>query len=192
VKHDNNEIAGSIMSDGTKTMTRDEMMTRVARWKDQKPNGQMFVDTRLPEYERDLYSIIGQGVSEDPDNPVAITDVEGFHMAYIGCEPGKGASLHSHPTVEVFIPVTGKWSIYWNEGEAGEEVILEPMDCVSVPPGVMRGFYNAGTEHALMIGIVGGTDATKVEWPAEILDRARATGLRLDADGNILEASAAE
>ena len=66
------------------------------------------------------------------------------------------------------------------------------MDCVSVPPGVMRGFYNAGTEHALMIGIVGGTDATKVEWPAEILDRARATGLRLDADGNILEASAAE
>lgn len=180
------------MSDGTKVMTCDEMMTRVARWKDQKPNGQMFVDTRLPEYERDLYSIIGQGVSEDPDNPVAITDVEGFHMAYIGCEPSKGASLHSHPTVEVFIPVTGKWTIYWNEGDAREEVVLEPMDCVSVPPGVMRGFYNAADEHALMIGIVGGTEATKVAWPTEILDRARATGLRLDEDGNILEASAAE
>jgi mannose-6-phosphate isomerase-like protein (cupin superfamily) len=178
------------VSDDIKILSRDDMMKRVALWKDQKPNPQMFVDTRLPEYERDLYSIIGEGVSEDPDNPVAITDVEGFHMAYIGCEPGKGASLHSHPTVEVFIPLTGVWSIYWNEVDTREEVILGPMDCVSVPPKVMRGFYNAGNEHALMIGIVGGTEATRVDWPEEILDRARATGLKLDVDGNIIQAAA--
>jgi mannose-6-phosphate isomerase-like protein (cupin superfamily) len=180
------------MTDETRTMTRDEMMARVAYWKDQKPNPQMFVDTRLPEYERDLYSIIGEGVSEDPENPVAITDVEGFHIAYIGSEPGKGASYHSHPTVEVFIPLTGKWAIYWNQGDDREEVILGPMDCISVPAGVMRGFYNAGDEHALMIGIVGGTEASRVDWPDDILDRARATGLKLDSDGNIIESAAAE
>ena len=51
------------MSDDIKILSRDDMMKRVALWKDQKPNPQMFVDTRLPEYERDLYSIIGEGVS---------------------------------------------------------------------------------------------------------------------------------
>ena len=160
-------------------MSRDEMMKRVAYWKDQKPNPNMFVDTRIPEYERELYSIIGSGVSEDADNPVA-------------AEPGKGAPFHSHPTVEVFIPLTGTWSVYWNEGEDREEGILGPMDCISVPPKVMRGFRNEGDAHALMIGIVGGDEATKVDWPEDILEQARATGLSLDADGNIVEIAAAE
>lgn len=179
------------MSD-SEIMSRDDMMKRVAYWKDQKPNPNMFVDTRIPEYARDLYSIIGSGVSEDAENPVAITDVEGFHIAYIGAEPGKGAPFHSHPTVEVFIPLTGTWSVYWNEGEDREEVILGPMDCISVPPKVMRGFRNEGNAHGLMIGIVGGDEATKVGWPKNILEQARATGLTLDAEGNIVEVAAAE
>lgn len=176
--------------DDIKTVSRDKMMKRVAYWRDQKPNPHMFVDTRIPEYARDLYSIIGSGVSEDPDNPVAITDVEGFHLAYIGAEPGKGAPFHAHPTVEVFIPLTGKWVVYWNQGKELEEVELGPMDCISVPPNVMRGFRNAGDAHALMIGIVGGHDATKVDWPEDILEQARATGLTLDDDGNIVEVAA--
>ena len=31
----------------------------------------------------------------------------------------KGAALHSHSTVEVFIPLSGTWSIYW--GDEGEQ-----------------------------------------------------------------------
>jgi hypothetical protein len=80
-------VEGKAVSGDIKVMSRADMMTRVALWKDQKPNSQMFVDTRLPEYQRDLYSIIGEGVAEDPRNPVAITDVEGFRLAHIGCEP---------------------------------------------------------------------------------------------------------
>lgn len=176
------------MSD-IKTMNKSEMLERVALWKDMKPNPRMFVDTRLPEHERDLYSIIGPGVSEDPETAPAITDAQDFNMAYIGAEPGKGAALHSHPTVEVFIPVTGSWAIYWNEGDAQEEVVIGPLDCISVPPGVMRGFRNAGDEHAYMIGIVGGADSGHVDWAQSVLDRASATGLKLDADGFIVEAA---
>lgn len=175
---------------GIKVMGKDEMLDRVAFWKDQKPNPQMFVDTRLEEHKRDLYSIIGPGVSEDPETRPAITDSPDFNMAYIGAEPGKGAALHSHPTVEVFIPFTGKWSVYWNEGDAQEEVIIGPMDCISIPPGVMRGFRNVGDEHAYMVGIVGGTDSGKVDWAKEVLERSAATGLRLDEDGNIVEDAA--
>lgn len=176
------------MSD-LKTLNKAEMLQRVALWKDMKPNPQMFVDTRLSEHERDLYSIIGPGVSEDPDTEPAITDAQDFNIAYIGADPGKGAALHSHPTVEVFIPVTGSWVVYWNEGDAQEEVVLGPMDCISVPPGVLRGFRNAGDEHAFMIGIVGGADSGHVEWAQSVLDRASATGLKLDADGFIVEAA---
>ena len=172
-----------------KVMSKANMLQRVGLWKDMKPNPQMFVDTRLPEHERDLYSVIGPGVSEDPETTPAITAAQDFNLAYIGAEPGKGAALHSHPTVEVFIPITGTWAIYWNEGEAQEEVIIGPMDCVSVPPDVLRGFRNDGDAHALMIGIVGGSDSGHVEWAQSVLDRATATGLKLDENGFIVEAA---
>ena len=172
-----------------KVMSKANMLQRVGLWKDMKPNPQMFVDTRLPEHERDLYSVIGPGVSEDPETTPAITAAQDFNLAYIGAEPGKGAALHSHPTVEVFIPITGTWAIYWNEGEAQEEVIIGPMDCVSVPPDVLRGFRNDGDAHALMIGIVGGSDSGNVEWAQSVLDRATATGLKLDENGFIVEAA---
>ena len=172
-----------------KVMNKADMLERVALWRDMKPNPQMFVDTRLPEHERDLYSVIGPGVSEDPDTKPAITDAQDFNMAYIGAEPGKGAALHSHPTVEVFIPITGTWAIYWNEGDAQEEVVLGPLDCVSVPPGVLRGFRNVGDERALMIGIVGGADSGHVDWAQSVLDRASETGLKLDENGFIVEAA---
>ena len=172
-----------------KVIQKSEMLKRVALWTDMKPNSQMFLDTRIPEHERDLYSIIGPGVSEDKETKPAITAAQDFNLAYIGAEPGKGAALHSHPTVEVFIPVTGKWSIYWNEGDEQEEVIISQMDCVSVPPGVLRGFRNVGDEHAYLIGIVGGSDSGHVDWARSVIDRAKDTGLQLDEDGYIIESA---
>ena len=170
-----------------KVIKKSDMLKRVALWSDLKPNSQMFVDTRLPEHERDLYSVIGPGVSEDKETRPAITDALDFNLAYIGAEPGKGAALHSHPTVEVFVPLTGKWSIYWNEGDEQEEVIISQMDCVSVPPGVLRGFRNVGEEHAFLMGIVGGSDSGHVDWAKSVIDRARETGLQLDENGYIIE-----
>ena len=107
-----------------KVIKKSDMLKRVALWSDLKPNSQMFVDTRLQEHERDLYSVIGPGVSEVKETRPAITDAQDFNLAYIGAEPGKGAALHSHPTVEVFVPLTGKWSIYWNEGDDVFKAVL--------------------------------------------------------------------
>lgn len=158
---------------------------RVARFADMKPNPMMFVDTRLPHRARDLFSVIGPGVSEDPSTRPVITGSHGFNIAYVGAEPGCGASLHNHVTVEVFIPVSGDWTIYW--GDDGEnEVKLGPLDCISVPPGVMRGFRNDGEEYAHMVAVVGGDDNGKVEWAQSVLDQAQRTGLRLDEDGNLI------
>ena len=73
---------------------------RVARFSELDPNPMMFVDTRLPEHARDLFSIIGPGVSEDPSTQPSITAGHGFNIAYVGAEPGCGAALPFVPRSE--------------------------------------------------------------------------------------------
>ena len=169
-----------------KHVTMDEMTARTARFEQLSASKQAFVDTRIPEHERVIFNVIGAGVTEDPDLAPAIASAEGFNVTYIGADPGKGAALHSHPTVEVFIPMSGRWAVYW--GDDGEQQIeLGPWDVVSVPVGVLRGFRNIGDSHAHLMAIIGGTDSGKVGWAQSVLDRARETGLELDEAGALVE-----
>jgi len=124
-------------------------------------------------------------LTEDPTLNPAITDARDFNLTLVHAHPEKGAALHAHPTVEVFIPLSGRWAVYW--GDKGEnEVILEQWDTISVPPGVMRGFRNAGTEAGYLLAILGGTDSGKVTWASQVLERAKETGLQLDEHGNLV------
>ncbi len=169
-------------------VTKDEMLARTARFKGLRASKQAFVDTRIPEYERDIFNVIGPGVTEDPELAPAITAAEDFNVTYVGADPGKGAALHSHTTVEVFIAMSGRWAVYW--GDDGEsEIELDPFDVVSVPVGVMRGFRNIGDSHANLMAILGGSSAGKVDWADTVLARAAATGLALDAEGNLVESA---
>ncbi len=165
--------------------TVEEMESFVARFKDQKSSHKAFIDTRIPGHEREIFSIIGNGVQEDPDMRPPIPPQD-FHLAMIRSEPGKGAALHSHLTQEVFMPLTGRWAIFWGpEGE--KEVELGPYDVISVPLHVMRGFRNVGEETAMMLAVVGGHDPGRVGWPDSLKDMARAAGLVIDEDGNLRE-----
>ncbi len=169
-----------------KQVTKDEMLARTARFGSLRASKQAFVDTRLPEHARDIFNVIGAGVTEDPDLAPAITDAQDFNVTYVGAEPGKGAALHSHTTVEVFIAMSGRWAVYW--GDDGEtEIELDAWDVVSVPVGVMRGFRNIGDGHAYLMAILGGTSAGKVDWAETVLARAAGTGLALDSEGNLVE-----
>src|SRR2546427_5736450 len=83
-----------------KQMSREAMLKRVARFKELRPSTQAFVDTRLPEHQRKIFNVIGRGVTEDPGLAPAIPDARDFNLTYVGADPGKGAALHAHPTVE--------------------------------------------------------------------------------------------
>jgi mannose-6-phosphate isomerase-like protein (cupin superfamily) len=169
----------------TRQVGMDEMAQRVARFKDLKPSRKAFVDSLIPGHEREIFNVIGRGVTEDTTLNPAITDARDFNLTLVHAEPGKGAALHAHPTVEVFMALSGRWSVYW--GDAGEhEIVLEPWDTISVPPGVMRGFRNAGAEAGYLMAILGGTEAGHVTWAPEVLERAKETGLGLDAEGNLV------
>lgn len=172
------------MSSGQISST--EMLKRVARFGELKPSSRPFVDSLIPGHERQNFRIIGRGVTEDPSAQPAISGFHDFNLGLNKAAPGKKAALHSHTTVEVFMPLTGEWSITW--GDDGEnEVILGPWDAISVPPGVMRGFQNVGGEDAYLLAILGGSDAGKVTWPEEILEQAKKTGLHLDEKGNLAQ-----
>ncbi len=173
---------------GNKKVSKEEMLKRVARFNDLKSSDQAFVDSKIPGHERDIFNVIGRGVTEDATLSPAITAVQDFNVTYVGASPGKGAALHSHSTVEVFIPLSGKWSIFWGD-EGEQEVILETWDTVSVPTGIMRGFRNVGTEDAHLMAILAGTDAGHVAWAPKVLEQAKESGLKLDEQGNILQDS---
>jgi quercetin dioxygenase-like cupin family protein len=170
--------------------TVEEMQARLARYKDLKASKQAFVDTRIPEYERDIYNVIGRGVTEDANLSASITDARYFSITYVGAEPGKGAALHAHETIEVFIPLTGRWAAYWGE-KGDKEIEIEPFDVISFPPGVYRGFRNVGDGPAMLMAIIGSKETTqdggRVAWAPEILEASHKTGLQVNAAGDLEE-----
>ena len=63
--------------------------------------------------------------------------------------------------------INRKLGSHFGHGRRGE-VMLEPIDVFSVPPGFMRGLRNVGTEPAHILAILGGTDPGKVRWSQKI------------------------
>jgi mannose-6-phosphate isomerase-like protein (cupin superfamily) len=167
------------------TPSVDEVLkTRVARRKDLIPYPESFIDTVIPRYERDLYSIIGQSVFEDSAMQPAITIRHPFSLSLIRVDPGKGAGLHAHTTEEVFMPVDGKLAVFW--GDEGEnEVELGPLDTVTVPIGVMRGFRNVDDKTIQVIAIVGGDDGGRLTWDKKLIKEAEEHGGHLSDSGYI-------
>ncbi|MBO6784686.1 MAG: cupin domain-containing protein [Alphaproteobacteria bacterium] len=159
--------------------------TRVARFRDLKKFNVAFVDSLLPEHRKKNLKVIGRGVVEDPRMSPPIAEDHGFTVAFITCEPGQGAGLHSHETAEVFMPLNGNLVVYWGD-DGEEELELEPWDTISVPQGVMRGFRNATDKELVILAMVGQQDGGgPVTWHPDILARAKDTGLAVQ-DGKLV------
>ena len=89
-------------------------------------------------------------------------------------------------SIECFVALTGSWAVTLGmEGE--EEVMLEPFGEFSVPPGIMRGLRNVGTEPAHILAILGGTDPGKATWSPHINERAKELGLFVNEDGDLVD-----
>ena len=168
----------------TATMERDS----VARAKAVKGSGLAFLDQRIPAYQREIIDMIGMGVTENAAlKPNVGLGAQGFSITYIRAPKGKGAALHRHATEEVFIPVKGRWQVFWLEGDDERTLDLDEGDVCNVPIGIYRGFRNlSDAPDALFMAIIGGPDAGKVDWHPSVLAEARSTGLSVDDDGNLI------
>ena len=165
---------------------------RTARFKDIPSSARAFADTYLPGHERRLYSVIGLGVSDDPNFKPAIAAAENFHIDYITADQGKGAALHAHDSEEVFIASRGRWEVYWLDAQPGQaepirrSVVLNECDMVSVPPLVMRGFKSLDGEQGLLLSILGGKHPNRVKWHPSVAAAAKAANIGFDDQGNAL------
>ena len=159
--------------------------TRVARFDKLKPFSLAFVDSLLPDGRKKNLKVIGKGVVENADMQPPIGEDHGFTVSYIVVPPGGGAGLHAHKTAEVFIPMNGPLTVLI--GDDKEELQLAPLDVISVPTGVMRGFRNHNDFELTILAMVGGhTGGGSVTWHEDVLTRAaEQTGLAVDEFGNL-------
>jgi mannose-6-phosphate isomerase-like protein (cupin superfamily) len=143
-------------------ISREEMLKRVAYFKDLIPNDYkaMKGGDSVDQNMLTGFTLIGRITSK---NPPAIAGDHGFTVAIQKVKSGYSVSLHSHKMVEVFIPVSGKWKFFW--GENGEEgVELGPLDAISFPAGLMEGFRNIGDEEGTLLVLLGAPDIGEVTY----------------------------
>ena len=160
---------------------------RLVRYGELIPCKTAFIDTHTPgSNQKENFTIIGSGVSENSEQHVHINIPHGFNIGAAGQPPKCNNSLHSHRTAEVFFVLSGRWRFFWGRhGNAGE-VILEKGDIFNIPTGIFRGFENIGDNYGMLMAILGGDDAGGgVIWAPEVLLEAQKHGLILSEKGKI-------
>ena len=163
--------------------------SRLVRYGELIPCKTAFIDTHTPgSNQKENFTIIGSGVSENPEQHVHINIPHGFNIGAAGQPPKCNNSLHSHRTAEVFFVLSGRWRFFWGRyGNAGE-VILEKGDIFNIPTGIFRGFENIGESYGMLMAILGGDDAGGgVIWAPEVLLEAKKHGLVLSEKGKIYD-----
>lgn len=174
-------------------ITQQVRSSRIVRYAELRPCHDAFIDTRSPGSDKkENFTIIGPGVSENPNQFVHIAEPHGFNIGGARQPANCVNSQHSHDTAEVFYIHKGTWA--FRTGERGEdaEVILKPGDLISIPTSVFRGFENIGEDIGFLWGILGGDDPGRVLWAPYVFDMAKDYGLVLMENGNLIDTGKGE
>lgn len=167
--------------------------SRIVRYNDLIPCKNAFVDSRSPGSDaKENFTIIGPGVSENPNQHVHVPEAHGFNIGGARQPPRCLNSQHSHETAEVFVVHSGEWRFMFGvEGDDGE-VRLAPGDTISIPTRMFRGFENIGEESGFLFAVLGGDDPGKVTWAPQVFDLAKQYGLVLLKGGRLVDTTVGE
>jgi mannose-6-phosphate isomerase-like protein (cupin superfamily) len=166
---------------------------RLIRYADLIPCRNAFVDSRSPGSDRkENFTLIGPGVSENPNQHVHIAEPHGFNIGGARQPPRCLNSQHSHETAEVFVVHKGRWRMIFgvNADEGGVE--MQEGDVISIPTRMFRGFENIGEETGFLFAVLGGDDPGKVTWSPRVFDMAKEYGLVLLEGGRLVDTTLGE
>jgi mannose-6-phosphate isomerase-like protein (cupin superfamily) len=164
------------------------MQERLVRYADLVPCRNAFIDTRTPGSEaKENFTIIGPGVSENPEQHVHIAEPHGFNIGAARQPPHCVNSQHSHDTAEVFVIHSGDWTFNFGETGTDHRIAAGPGAVASVPTGLFRGFSNVGSDIGFLWVALGGDDPGRVRWAPYVFDMARDYGLVLLEDGSLVD-----
>ncbi len=170
---------------------------RIVRYDELRPCRDAFIDTRSPGSDKkENFTIIGPGVSENPNQYVHIAEPHGFNIGAARQPANCVNSQHSHETAEVFYVHKGQWAFRTGETGKDSEVILNPGDLISIPTDVFRGFenisQNTNDEPGFLWAVLGGDDPGHVLWAPYVFDMAKDFGLVLLENGNLVDTGKGE
>ena len=171
------------------TLDPSEFARRVIRPGEFVADRSAFVDVRLPRSSgKASYSLIGPGVSQNPDQVVNLPEAHGFHVGAASMGHGVVNNQHMHFTAEVFICTRGAWRM--RIGEHGQQTLdISAGTVFSVPTWVFRGFENIGPDDGWLYAVLGGDETGGIVWAPSVLRAAADTGLFLGPDGTVIEAT---
>jgi quercetin dioxygenase-like cupin family protein len=196
-------IGGDDMAIPVYKPSRDEMLTRVAFFKDLREVSTGLPDMQVPGYRRSFLSVLDFGKPEKDEQvsptgsdvmPAIVESSAGYGVTYIKAKPGNGVMMHNHDTNESFMVLEGKWTIGWEGPNGRDKIELSKHDFITVPPHIVRDFQciesGDGHDHGLLLGIVvsiapGGTPAA-----AEFSDEAKQLMARLAQEQSLQGATA--
>jgi uncharacterized RmlC-like cupin family protein len=144
----------------TKIVTPAEMNARVARFNKLESYQKQHADNGLPQDAMEkvaagrVYPVMVPSNYSGRNKGAPVKGEPGLSLSIAECPPGNGPGLHNHATtVENFFCLNGRFEISW--GDEGENaLILEPLDMVSVPPGIHRRFRNISDETARLLVMI--------------------------------------
>ncbi|GIL39586.1 cupin domain-containing protein [Roseiterribacter gracilis] len=174
-------------------MTRwslDDLNRRLVRYADLIPCRTAFVDTKTPgSTEKENFTIIGPGVSENADQHVHIAEKHGFNIGGARQPFGCINSQHSHDTAEVFVVHSGRWRLLFGPNREDGSIEVGPGDVMSAPTHMFRGFEKIDDGKGFIFFVLGQDDPGKVVWAPAVLEAAAENGMRLARGGRLIDTS---
>ncbi len=166
----------------------EDLKQRLVRYGDLRPCYNAFIDTRTPGSEaKENFTIIGPGVSENPDQYVHIKEQHGYNIGGARQPPGCVNSQHSHKTAEVFVVHKGEWRFDFGEDGNDAQVTLVEGDVVSIPTDIFRGFTNTGNDLGFLWAVLGENNPGRVTWAPNVFEMAKEYGLVLLKSGRLID-----
>ncbi len=173
------------------------LLERLVRYDDLIPCYNAFIDCRTPGSEaKENFTIIGPGVSENPNQHVHIAEPHGFNIGGARQPPGCVNSQHSHDTAEVFVAHSGSWRFDLGEHGDDAQVELHPGDVISIPTRLFRGFtalsLAADGSPGFLWSVLGQDDPGRVTWAPQVFEMAKDFGLVLLENGSLVDTAAGD
>ena len=177
--------------------TASALTQRLVRYGDLVPCYNAFIDCRTPGSEaKENFTIIGPGVSENPEQHVHIAEPHGYNIGGARQPPGCVNSQHSHDTAEVFVVHSGHWRFDLGEHGDDAQVDLHPGDVISIPTRVFRGFTATASADdgspGFLWAVLGRDNPGRVTWAPKVFDMAKDYGLVLLENGSLVDTAAGE
>jgi len=150
------------------TYTDEELAAHLVPATDRQWSDRALLSSVLPGHASELAPVLGFGMTEDRRHRAPVM-----------------TGTHRISETQVLLLAEGEWRVGFNRGE--ELIESKPADgsVVSIPPDAWRSFTNTGTTDAVA-AVVCGTDAPNViEWDAELVQQAAASGWVRDAAAKI-------